>query len=205
MELLIRRAIILLPVFFILLLSRPLLAQWPTNELSFKKSGTALHAGINYSMTTVHQENPIVLQGLKSKIGYYIGGLYYHDLSSILTSRVDLSYQLKGTVATNPIGRPSIDADYHYISLTPSIGVKPFKRLTLLIGPQVNWLVAKHNVLGKGKIIELGVVGQLSYQLSLIHIEIGYFGGLTTYDRIDLINASFYNQNWQTGVSYRFR
>lgn len=169
------------------------------------KSGFTLQAGVNYSLTTIHQPPPGRLIGLDNKVGYYVEGAYFRQCQSGLVLQLSTGFQQKGISATNPFGLAPLNASYYYISLTPCIGFEPIPHVYLLAGPQMSRLVGMQNILGKAETIEFGLVVRASYQVSKVHVNLGYFGGLGPYDRIDPIKASLYNQCWSVGLSRYIR
>jgi hypothetical protein len=162
-------------------------------------------AGYSHSSTIIAQENPLLIgiSPIEPKSGFYISIAYEHQLCSLFTSQLELNVQQKGYRYQHLVERRSIPVHYTYIGFNPTIGVKPTKKLSFLIGPEVNLLISKSTNSSKSKPIELGLVGRGRYQFSRVGITGGYFRALTFYDLSHTGTYSFTNQNWHVGLLYQ--
>ena len=184
-----------------------LVSSTPTLAQSIKK--LSIQAGYLYSTSTLTPTTyyAIGLPYINPKPGYYIGLTYERQLSTLLTSRLELTYQHKGYIGENPYISESINT-YRYLGLTPMAGIRPIKNLRFLIGPQLNLLVHKSSngletqpLIDGGRWLEFGLVSRVSYQYSRVGLTASYFKGLTNYFKIDFYNLT--NQNWQLGLFYQ--
>ncbi|GAB4006678.1 hypothetical protein GCM10028808_09060 [Spirosoma migulaei] len=162
-------------------------------------------AGYSYSNTIVGIENTalIGLTPIKAKPGFYVSLAYEHQLSRLFTTQTELNLQQKGHRYENPIEQQLVPVRYTYIGIRPTIGAKPVKKLSLLIGPKLNWLISKSASWSNSKPIEIGLTGRGRYQFSRVGITGGYFRALTFYDLSGSGTYSLTNQNWQVGLFYQ--
>lgn len=181
---------------YVLVSNAPTLAQ-SINRLN-------IQAGYLYSTSTLTPTTyyTIGLPDINSKPSYYIGLTYEHQLSTLLTSGLELTYQQKGYIILESINT------YRYLGLTPMAGIIPIRNLRFLIGPQLNLLVNKsvnglknQPLINGSRRLEFGMAGRVSYQHNRVGLTASYFKGLTTYFKTDFYNLT--NQNWQLGLFYQ--
>jgi hypothetical protein len=169
------------------------------------KSNFGVRAGYIYSTTEVKTTgNTLRLEGIDPKGGYYAGLMYGYAFSDRWLGRFELDYQNKGQVSKNQNGAVVAKNNYNYLGITPTIGVRAFKNLSFLAGPEINILLSKNTRWADAQPVEFGLVGSGSYQINRALLNIGYFKGLTSYDKTSIVASSFdfVNQNWQIGLTY---
>lgn len=168
-----------------------------------------VQVGYLYSTSTLTPTTTyaIELPNINSKPGYYIGLTYEHQLSTLLTGGLGLTYQQKGYIGQIPYISESVNA-YRYLGIAPMAGVRLIKNFRFLIGPQLNLLVNKSTngletqpLTNVSRRLEFGLVGRVSYQYNRVGLTASYFKGLTTYFKTDFYNLT--NQNWQLGLYYQ--
>ncbi|AUD04167.1 outer membrane beta-barrel protein [Spirosoma pollinicola] len=181
----------------------PALAQ-SINRFSFQ-------AGYLYATSKLTRTSTALfgLPDFDPKPGFYMGLTYEHQISTLITSQLELTYQQKGSInRTSPLS-PEFINTYSYLSLTPMVGVKPVKNLHFLIGPQLNLLVNKLTrgsdtqvLFDANRRLEFGLMGRASYQFNRVGLTASYFKGLTAYYKRDYYYYLM-NQNWQVGLAYQ--
>lgn len=189
--------------FFILLACLGWQAYLPVQAQS--KSSFGVSAGYLYSTTRVNTTSSTLrLEGIDAKGGYYAGLMYRYSFSNRWLGRLDVDYQNKGQVTRNQNGILVRNNTYGYLGITPTIGINAFKNVFVLVGPEVNVLLGKNTKWDNAQPVEVGVVGKGTYQLNRVLLNVGYFRGLTSYDRTSIVLSSFdfLNQNWQIGLTY---
>ncbi|QDK81535.1 PorT family protein [Spirosoma sp. KCTC 42546] len=162
-------------------------------------------AGYSYSNTIIAIENTLLIgiAPIKPKPGFYVSLAYEHQLSGLFTTQLELNLQQKGHRYESSVEQRLVPVRYTYIGINPTIGVKPVKKLSFLIGPEVNLLISKSTSWSNSKPIEIGLTGRGRYQFSRIGITGGYFRAITFYDLTSTGTYSFTNQNWQVGLTYQ--
>jgi hypothetical protein len=164
----------------------------------------SLQTGYLYSNSTLTRTNPVLPIGLPNfdpKPGFYIGLTYEHQLSTLLISGLELTYQQKGFIGRTPYISPELISTYRYLGLTPMIGLMPIWNLRFSIGPQLNLLVNKSMSDKADRKLEFGLLGRVSYQYNRVGLIASHFKGLTAYYKSDIYYLM--NQNWQLGVFYQ--
>lgn len=167
-------------------------------------------AGYLYSTHTL-TPTTYLIDGLPDsdfKPGFYVGLTYEHQLSTLLTSGLNLSYQQKGDIGGSAYIKPRTINTYHYLGVTPMIGIRPIQNLRFLIGPQLNFLVNKstsnlrtYRLINVNHTLEFGLLGRISYELNRVGLSASYFKGLTAYYTTDSYYST--NQTWQLGLFYQ--
>jgi hypothetical protein len=170
----------------------------------------SIQAGYLYSTSTFTQTTTfaIGLPNFDPKPGFYAGLTYEHQLSTLLTSGLELTYQQKGYISRIPYVNPASINTYRYLGITPMLGIRLIKNLRILLGPEVNLLVNKSTrgletqpLTDANRRLEVGLVGRASYQFNRVGLTAGYFKGLTAYYKPDFYYLT--NQNWQLGLFYQ--
>jgi hypothetical protein len=184
-----------------------LVSNTPTLAQSINRFG--IQAGYLYSTSSLTPTTTyaIGLPTINPKPGYYIGLTYEHQLSTLLTGGLELTYQQKGYIGQIPYISESINT-YRYLGLAPMASVRLVKNLHFLIGPQLNLLVNKSTngletqpLTNVSRQLEFGLVGRVKYQYNRVGLTASYFKGLTTYFKTDFYKLT--NQNWQLGLYYQ--
>lgn len=157
-----------------------------------------------YSLThlTSTTYSLIGLPEVKLKPGFYAGIAYTHQWKNRLIGGFEVGYQNKGFAQRDYINDRNISITYHYLSITPLIGISPLKGFDVLVGPQLNVLLSKSVRVGDNdKPVEFGLAGKLRYQYHRFGLTAGYFKNLTVFYR----SGDYYliNQNWQVGLQYQ--
>jgi hypothetical protein len=170
----------------------------------------SIQAGYLYSTSTLTRTSTVLigLPNFDPKRGFYVGLTYDHQLSALLTSGLELTYQQKGYISRIPYVNSESINTYRYLGLTPMVGIRPIDNLRFLIGPQLNLLINKSPSGSKfqrstdtNRKFEFGLVGCVSYQYNRVGLKASYFKGLTAYFKTDYYYLT--NQNWQLGLFYQ--
>jgi hypothetical protein len=150
----------------------------------------------------------IGLPDFDPKPGFYVGLTYEHQLSTLLTTELEFTYQQKGYIIRVPYVNSESINTYRYLGITPMLGIRLIKNLRFLLGPQVNLLVNKSTrgletqpLTDANCRLEVGLVGRVSYQFNRVGLTAGYFKGLKAYYKPDFYHLT--NQNWQLGLFYQ--
>lgn len=150
--------------------------------------------------------NNLHLDDLAPRNSFYGGLFYHHTIAHQIAYRVELNYQQKGLEYKDQNGNVSSQNKFHYVGLTPLIGITPLRGLSFFIGPEVNFNIRKVSAEPNARIrsIETGISGRISYRYKWIGIEAGYFKAFNEYMVLDLITAqsSFKNHTWQAGLFF---
>lgn len=162
-------------------------------------------AGYSYSDAIVGIENTLLIgiAPIKPKSGFYVSLAYEHQLTGLFTTQIELTLQQKGYRYESFVEQQLVPVRYTYIGINPTIGIKPVKKLSFLIGPEVNLLISESSSLSKSKPIEIGLTSRGRYQFSRVGVTGGYFKALTFYELSRTGTYSFTNQNWQVGLTYQ--
>lgn len=182
-----------------------------TPVLSQSTDRFSIQVGYLHSASTLTWTSSVLIAppNFDPKPGFYVGLTHEHQLSSLLNSQLELTYQQKGYIGRiSYVDQESINT-YRYLGITPMVGVRLIRNFRFLIGPQLNLLVNKSTsgsetqpllATDRNRRLELGLLGRLSYQFNRVGLTTSYFKGLTAY-YID----SYYltSQNWQLGLSYQ--
>jgi hypothetical protein len=170
----------------------------------------SIQTGYLYSTSTLTPTTTyaIGLPDFDPKPGFYVGLTYEHQLSTLLTTELEFTYQQKGYIIRVPYVNSESINTYRYLGITPMLGIRLIKNLRFLLGPQVNLLVNKSTrgletkpLTDANCRLEVGLMGRVSYQFSRVGLTAGYFKGLKAYYKPDFYYLT--NQNWQLGLFYQ--
>ena len=178
------------------------LISFSTSQLwAQEKNQFWIRAGYLNSTTSVRSSATILIgiPTIESKAGFYAGLTYEHSLSKIFISQIGLNFQQKGYTYHKLSENIIANSVYNYIGITPMISIEPIKNFSLLLGPEMNFLVGRSSSLSASRSIEFGLTSRATYQFHRTGISVGYFKGLTPYSE-DVFQ--FVNQNWQIGLIY---
>ncbi len=182
------------------ILSLPLTAQ----SQNLKSYG--IRAGYLHSFTQVKKtgSNPLGIVGITSAPGFYLGGYFRKETSGAFLWQLEMNYQNKGQFSNDIPGSERIKNTYHYLGLTPTLGVKLNRRLSATVGPEVNLLVGEKSTWTESSAVEAGIIGRLLYQWSRLGIQAGYFRAINKYDArsFSSFGFDFINSNVQVGLVY---
>lgn len=172
-----------------------------------KKSYLGVRAGYLQSSTTLTSQSSspyqTLLGGLAPRNTYYGGVFYHQNLRSWLAYRVEATYQLKGFTNQDQNGTMLSAQRFHYIGLTPLIGITPVTGLSFFVGPEANLFL--HASSGSNPDpIEFGISGRVAYRYHWIGLEVGYFNSFNQYLYFTANSArfSFTNRTWQLGLFF---
>ena len=176
--------------------------QAPSQESYFGIRGGYLRASTDLTYSPYNLQ----LDGLAPRNSFYGGVFYHHTVAHQIAYRVELNYQQKGLEYKDQNGDVSSRNKFHYVGLTPLIGITPLRGLSFFIGPEINVNVRKVSAEPNARIrsIETGISGRVSYRYKWIGVEAGYFKAFNDYMVLDLITAqsSFKNHSWQAGLFF---
>jgi hypothetical protein len=156
------------------------------------------------TVTSIALPYQIRLGGVAPLNSFYAGAFYHHTLLPWLAYRVDLNYQRKGIENQLPNGDVVFRQKFHYVGLTPLIGITPIDGLGLFVGPEANVYFGQSIWSANAAPIELGISSRVSYRYRWIGLEVGYFKGLNEYTSLNLFGArfGFKNRTWQAGLLF---
>ena len=149
------------------------------------------------------------LSGVGPLNSFYGGAFYRHNLSQRVIYRIELNYQQKGNETQDRNGNVLSRQRFHYVGVTPLIGITPVTGLDLLVGPEANFYLGRTALDRNASAVELGISGRVAYRYKWIGVEAGYFRGFNDYNSINIGNAvtgttqfSFKNRTWQIGLIF---
>ncbi|MBC3795132.1 outer membrane beta-barrel protein [Spirosoma utsteinense] len=153
---------------------------------------------LNYSLPSVS------LAGVAPRNSFYGGVFYQHALSRWIAYRIELNYQQKGIQNQDFDGNTLFQQKFHYVGVTPLIGITPVSGLGLFVGPEANVYFGKSAWSEHASLVELGISGRASYRYKWIGVDVGYFKSFNEYTHVDLgnIRFGFKNQTWQVGLIF---
>ena len=174
-------------------------------QATSKQSYFGVRAGYLRASTQLTSSSPTVnLRGVGPLNSFYGGVAYQHALSRWIAYRVELTYQQKGIDNQDFDGNSLSQQKFHYVGVTPLIGIRPLSGLGLFVGPEVNFHFGKGARSGNFTPIELGMSSRFSYRYKWIGIEAGYFKSFNeyTHDDIGIARFGFTSQTWQVGLIF---
>ena len=176
-------------------------------QVKSKKSYLGIRAGYLHTSTNLTIQSGSPYQTLLGRVApqnsYYGGVFYHHSVRSWLAYRVETNYQLKGFNSQDQNGTTLSAQRFHYIGVTPLIGITPVTNLSLFVGPEANLFL--HASAGPNPDpIELGISGRISYRYQWIGLEVGYFNAFNQhlYLAPSATRFSFTNRTWQIGLLF---
>lgn len=176
-----------------------------SGQATSKQSYFGVRAGYLRASTQQTSSIPNVnLRGVAPRSSFYGGGFYQHALSRRLAYRIELNYQQKGIDNQDFDGNTLFQQKFHYVGVTPLIGLTPISGLSLFVGPEANVYLGKGTQDRNFAPIELGMSGRISYRYKWIGVEAGYFKSFNEYAHDDLGSTrfGFKNQTWQVGLIF---
>lgn len=169
----------------------------------YKTSYYAIRVGfLNASTELSSSSTAQRLGGIAPLNSYYVGALYQRDnVLPGLSYRAEVTYQRKGIEYQNFDGYVVTRQKFHYVGLTPLIGIMPVNGLGLFVGPEINISIGQSAWTTTAVPIEYGIASRLSYRYRWIGAEVGYFSGLNEFTSLELgARFGFKNRTWQAGL-----
>lgn len=148
--------------------------------------------------------NTYTTKGYAPRNTFYSGVFYQQNLSQRLLYRMELNYQQKGLEHHDQDGSTSFQKRLHYVGLTPLIGFNPITNLSLLVGPEANWLAknSSPSPTSNTRTIEVGLTARVAYRYKWIGFEVGYFRAFNEYSDLSspIFGTKFKSRTWQAGL-----
>ncbi|MCX6218463.1 outer membrane beta-barrel protein [Spirosoma sp.] len=148
-------------------------------------------------------------KGYAPRDAFYTGIFYQQGFGKRFAYRIEANYQQKGYAHYDQNSDVMYQNRFHYVGLTPLIGFYPITNLSLLVGPEVNWLV-KNSVYspysptpaGNNRPVEVGLTARVAYRYKWIGLEVGYFNAFNEYLFLPGVDSDtkFKNRTWQAGL-----
>jgi hypothetical protein len=123
----------------------------------------------------------------KVKVGFHAGGMMQTRLSEKIIFQPELLFSQKGFTAPSISFIENQTESLNYISIPVLLGYNAGKNFSILIGPEVGFLVSatsktgdlKLNVIDSYKKVDLGIGLALAYKIKHVGIDIRYNYGVT--------------------------
>lgn len=181
-------------------------------QASAKTSYIGLRTGYLRTATTITASEGAKnlgtkLVGIADRSSFYGGVFYHHNLGKVIAYRVELNYQQKGVQNQGPAGNLLFEQPFHYIGVTPLLGITPLSGLGVFVGPEANLRVGSvpNEAYNRPTPIEVGISSRVAYRYKRIGIEVSYFNAFNTFNSFEvnpIVQFDFKNQNWQAGLFF---
>jgi hypothetical protein len=154
----------------------------------------------------------------KMKVGFHAGGMMQTRLSEKIIFQPELLFSQKGFEAPSISFIENQTESLNYISIPLLLRYKTGKNFSILLGPEVGFLVSatsktgdlKLNVIDSYKKVDLGIDLALAYKIKHIGLDVRYNYGVTNLGTVHLrdrdgnttYGATTKNRVLQIGVLY---
>ncbi|RNI27026.1 porin family protein [Rufibacter latericius] len=190
-------------------------------QIIYAQTTLGIKSGVN--ITNVDYQNSSDIY--KNKIRFYAGGLLQKEINGKVFGRAEAIYSLKGNTISIDNGNFKVKGidEFHYLNIPLLVGFRPIEQLSILIGPELGYLVyARENFGNNPKSItdacnklDVGASLGVSYKInSFLEAEARYSYGFTNifsytnHDSEGNVVAEVNdgkNRVFQTGLVYYFR
>jgi hypothetical protein len=181
------------------------------NQLSFGQSKKqlsyfAFRAGyLQTKIDLTSSRSNTYLGGIANRNSFYGGVFYHNNVTRFLAYRIELNYQQKGVENQDFSGNVLFQRRFHYVGVTPLVGITPITGLGLYIGPEANVRLGRVPLGRSENPIEVGISSRVAYRYKWIGVEVGYFKAFNKFTSIELgpdLQFGMKNRTWQAGLFF---
>ncbi|WP_187261054.1 porin family protein [Pontibacter beigongshangensis] len=182
---------------------------------NFAQTSYGIKGGFNWVRLNVNSEDPYYEKwGYPYKPAFHVGLYSKYNMSERFSVNPELLFSNKGYISNNTSEGAKVYSHLNYLNLPVMAGLKLFKRMDLLFGPEFGYLLnrgAKYNKEQYNRFDAGYALGANLHAGEKVYISFRYSYGLTSVINPDKSQppatekVSFQNQSYQFSIGYRLK